>query len=189
MTDNSRNKARIRRVYDATLTNIESMISQPNRVQLHIPTLWHQDQWERYVKADLISRKDVQFLHSRITVAMRLQEFVGLNVDGNWRVSFDKLVNLLFNAMLMRECFPLLEKVNATEMILQSQDRFSILLGRSSDSVSDETWKLIGTRIADPIYRDNSINTKTLLHFFFAYLLSGAQLAKYWKGIELFDVA
>jgi hypothetical protein len=187
MTDNSRNKIRIRRVYEATLAKIESMIAQPNRVRLHMPAVWHNDQWELYVKTGLISRADVQLLASRIAVAMRLQEFMGLQPDGNWPVSSDESVKSLFNAKSMRECVSLLEAVSASELVLQTQDSFSILLGRSTMSVSDDMWRTLASRISDPLYSNNSINTKTLLHFFFTYLMSQVQSGDYWRARGLFE--
>lgn len=183
--DQDKNRARILRVYDSTLAKVESFIANPNSVELHVPEVWIDEKLEKYVNQGLISSENRKYLRLRIAVAMQLQEFVGLNPNGSWPVSFNEEVNGLFNAKSLKESLQLLQIVSASDLILQTRDCLNDLLSKSSSGETNEEWRQMASRISDPIYANNSINTKTLLHFFFVYLISRIQSGDLWKARDL----
>jgi len=185
--DQVKNKTRNRRVYDSTLAKVESFIANPNSVDLDVPSVWIDQKLEKYVNLGLISSKERKHLRLRIATAMQLQEFVGLSPNGNWPVSFDASVEALFNSQSLKDAIPLLQTVSASDLILQTRDRLNDLLCKSSSGETNEEWRQMASRISDPIYANNSVNTKTLLHFFFVYLVSRIQSGDLWKARDLFS--
>lgn len=119
--------------------------------------------------------------------ARGLTTFMKDSQEGSWPISDIGTVNAFFNEGDFGNVILRLNEIKASDVILSTHERIRILLAGDSDHSAELALRHLASRMTAPIYDGNQVHVKTLLHFFFGFLIAGIQNANVSLAIDMFE--
>lgn len=118
--------------------------------------------------------------------ASALATFVEGAPQSKWHISMDDAVDRFFAVSSLAEFVAFSDRVDITTRFVTIREQTRILLEPINKSTADAVDSCLVLHVADPLFRDNSLHLKTLLHFFYGHLMAGAEAGNVELAMQLF---